>query len=80
MIKRLIFDIDNTLIPWKEEYDKLPFYTNENKAKKWSLIEKECYDIVKEYFIKNKLWCSDTYHQNGSYGVPIVDNKYIIQL
>lgn len=23
MIKRLIFDIDNTLIPWKKEYDKI---------------------------------------------------------
>lgn len=22
MIKRVIFDIDNTLIPWKSEYDK----------------------------------------------------------
>ena len=47
MIKRVIFDIDNTLIPWKEEY-----YDEINKVLDSLNIEhtKDDYNKIKEAF------------------------------
>ena len=39
MIKRLIFDLDNTLIDWKEEY--------------WGAVEKSFEDLGLEYTSKD---------------------------
>lgn len=56
MIKRVIFDIDNTLIPWKEEYNNEVSKVLENLNVEY--IEKDCKEILKamdeyenEYYI-----------------------------
>lgn len=62
MIKRLIFDIDNTLIPWKEEYDEvlddvleeIQYPHTKDLYKKISEVETE-YEKKIKYFDKKEM-------------------------
>ena len=62
MIKRLIFDLDNTLITWKKEYDnaikkvldELGFTNTQELSDKINKIELE-YEIDRKYFNKKEM-------------------------
>ena len=62
MIKRLIFDLDNTLITWKKEYDnairkvldELGFTNTQELSDKINKIELE-YEIDRKYFNKKEI-------------------------
>lgn len=66
---------DNTdYIDLSEEISKLKLDTD--KIKELRDINFQCYKIIIAHCIKNKIYVSDGLHQNGDFGVPIVDGKY----
>lgn len=62
---------------WHDEYEKIPTYIDEVKAKKYAELENEIEKCVIDHRRKTGIRFSSSYHQYGEYGIPVLDNKYL---
>ena len=62
---------------WNQEFEKIPTFTDEKKAKELMQIYKEMEQTVIEHCKENGIRFSGDYHQSGDYGIPIIDDKYM---
>lgn len=62
---------------WLNEYEKIPQFIDENKAKEYGDILNKMEECVIEHCKEKGIRFSAGYHQYGEYGVPIIDNKYM---
>lgn len=68
---------DDFVKQYLDEYEKIPMYTDEDKAKFYEDIQVEMETCIINHCKEKGIRFSADYHQNGDYGVPIVDNKYM---
>lgn len=57
---------------------KFLFFTDEKKAEELMQIYKEMERIVIKHCKEKEIRFSGDYHQSGDYGVPIIDDKYML--
>lgn len=62
---------------WHDEYEKIPTYIDEVKAKEYAELEKEIEECVIDHCRKTGIRFSSDYHQYREYGIPILDNRYL---
>lgn len=58
---------------YKEIADVIDFH---NDRKNFDEVFLKVYESVIDFCVKNKIYVSDSEHQAGDYGVPIVNNLY----
>ena len=63
---------------WKTEYDKIPMWLDEDKVKEYENILSEIQECVINHCKEKGIRFSADYHQYGDYGVPIIDDKYML--
>ena len=63
---------------WKKEYDKIPYYTDEAKAEEYHKLEEELIQCVIEHCKETGIRFFSDYHQDGDWGIPIIDDKYMV--
>lgn len=68
---------DEAYKKWKTEFDKIPFFTDEKKAEELGNLWKEMEQCVIEHCKIKGIRFNSNYHQDGDYGVPIIDDKYM---
>lgn len=63
------------------DYNKNPWKRGcEEEAEKIrQLQESSWYDVV-DYCVENRIYVTDEEHQGADFGVPIIDDKYLLQL
>ena len=69
---------DDFVKQYLDEYDKIPMWLDEDKVKEYEGILSEIQECVINHCKEKGIRFSADYHQYGDYGVPIIDNKYII--
>lgn len=62
---------------WKNEYDKIHMWLDEDKVKEYNSLLSEMETCVIEHCKEKGIRFSADYHQYGDYGVPIIDYKYM---
>ena len=70
-------NVEDTFEQWQYEYDKIPTYTDEEKAQEYAEIEKEMETTIIKYCKEKGIRFDSVYHQYGEFGIPIFDNKYM---
>lgn len=60
---------------WRDEYEKIPTFIDENKAKEYANILLEIEKCVIEHCREKGIRFSADYHQYGDYGIPIIDDR-----
>lgn len=78
LAKRLDSSLDYALKVWQEEQWKIPEFLDKEKYDKILEIRDKAMVELFNHCVKNRVFVSDTYHQNGEYGMPVYDNKYAI--
>ena len=63
---------------WKTEYDKIPMWLDEDKVKEYENILFEIQECAINHCKEKGIRFSANYHQYGDYGVPIIDDKYML--
>lgn len=76
-LKKLLEVTGQTFDEWHSEFEKIPFYIDEPDTQIKFNEYIEVRDAVIDYCVKNKVYVTDSEHQNSIYGAPIVDNKYV---
>lgn len=62
---------------WWENLKRVPFYIDEAKAQEWADIFREMEECVIQTCKEEGIRFSSFYHQNGKYGIPIIDDNYM---
>lgn len=76
-LKKILEETGQTSEEWHAEFEKIPFYIDDNEAKRKIDEYTKIRDTVIDYCVKNKIYVTDNNHQYSDFGAPIVDNKYI---
>jgi hypothetical protein len=62
---------------WLKEYDKIPTFTDEEKAKANGKLQEEIEKCIIEHCKNTGIRFSADYHQYGNFGIPIIDDTYM---
>ena len=68
---------DKFMKDWLAEYEKQPTFIDEDRAKSYGDTLNQMEECIINHCKEKGIRFSADYHQNGDYGVPIVDNKYM---
>lgn len=74
--KKVPYD-DKFVNDYLEEYEKIPTFIDEEKAKEYADTLKEIEKCIIEHCKKTNIRFGGWYHQYGDYGVPIIDDEFM---
>lgn len=62
---------------WSDVNDKIPMWLDEDKVKEYNSLLSEMETCIINHCKEKGIRFSGDYHQNGDYGIPVIDDKYM---